>query len=115
PLIRLRLNGERNPRNTKPANEGGPVSRQSRGISLIWTIAILPENRIRRKSHFWLRRKALPKIVRALRRDLIPKEKPCARRYSVRRQAIASTATASPASCSELERSCVHASLAGPL
>ena len=48
--------GERQPRNTKPANEGGPVSRQSRGISQISAIAILPEKLNRCKRHFWLRR-----------------------------------------------------------
>jgi hypothetical protein len=46
----------KSPRNTKPASEGGPVSRQGRGISSDVAVPILPENLNRCKSHFWWRR-----------------------------------------------------------
>ena len=59
------------PRNTKPANEGGPVSRQGRGISRCGN----PDTP--RKFEFVARAifgcgGALPEIVRALRRGLTP-------------------------------------------
>jgi hypothetical protein len=47
------------------------VSRQSRGISSDLAVLILPEKLNRCKSHFGSSG-ALPEIVRALRRDLIP-------------------------------------------
>ena len=43
------IRGERPPRNTKPANEGGPVSRQSRGISEGLATQIIPQIAVRRK------------------------------------------------------------------
>jgi len=57
------------PETQNPPYQGGPVSRQSRGISRYSAVPILPEKLNRCKSHFWLWRSF---ALRAVRRDLFP-------------------------------------------
>src|ERR1019366_1892551 len=62
------------PRNTKPALEGGPVSRQSRG-EMLYDNRILPEN-LNRCKLFLSRAPALPEIVRLPFTGHTPKGEP---------------------------------------